>query len=100
MRAEQTGSYEWVRAVNYIPIAFYRNKNVLNAYKAYRDALNTVNYLEHQDALMGLLFEMAQELDYSKIRPTDISQYYLPTWLLNEQGRYNSQKGNEPQIQP
>ncbi|MBP6302881.1 MAG: hypothetical protein KBB37_00275 [Bacteroidia bacterium] len=91
LRAHQGYSEQWVKALNFVPIAFYNSPKVQHALNSYLPTLKDVSTKEHEQRLLDLIFEMAVDLGYKKIKQTDINTYYLPTWLVNEMNRMDKE---------
>jgi hypothetical protein len=82
-------SPDHVHALNSIPIEFYRDKSIIEAYKAYINHVNspqtnTQVWVERRtDLLMDLLHKISQTLGYSFTVAQLKGEYYAPKWQFD-----------------
>ncbi|MBK7885641.1 MAG: hypothetical protein IPJ81_19030 [Chitinophagaceae bacterium] len=91
--------HDWVKALNMIDIVFYGNPKIKVLRKEYFKHLCEPLYDTglHDVILTDLLSEMAKDIGYSDLKPTDIEDYYCPRTLYTMYGvkpDISEQKGN------
>ena len=78
--------YESVKALNSIQVIFYKNKNVLLAWKNFKHETDKIPFDNNriEDTYIKLLEEVGKACGYKKIEWNEIKDYYYPMGLSDE----------------
>ena len=78
--------YENVKALNSLQVVFYKNKNVLSAWKAFKQEADRIPFDNKriEDTYIKLLEEVGKACGYKKIEWNEIKDFYYPSGLSDE----------------
>lgn len=87
---------EWVDALNQIDVVFQDNNKVRDAWKVYFESLHENSPKNDNNATyqIELLSEIAQDLGYKNLKPSEITNFYAPVQFGNEREYRNQVNKN------
>lgn len=73
-------------SLNLIDVVFQKDKSVREAWRAYYDSLHpgSQHNANSNSFLLDLLSEMANTLNYTDLKQTEIDRFYIPQFFVNQ----------------